>query len=79
RALKRVAETLGMGLRVVDLLGRVGGVYFAALFPVVSLDLALEVAYRLRAGVVGIGVSNPDGEPVRLTVFIGVALRWDAG
>ncbi|HHM8903280.1 TPA: diguanylate cyclase [Pseudomonas aeruginosa] len=79
RALQRVAETLRQGLREVDLLGRLGGEEFAALLPEVSLDQALDVAERLRAGVEALRVSNPDGEPLRMTVSIGVALRRDAG
>ena len=62
-----------------DLLGRLGGEEFAALLPEVSLDQALDVAERLRAGVEALRVSNPDGEPLRMTVSIGVALRRDAG
>lgn len=77
RALQRVAETLRQGLREVDLLGRLGGEEFAALLPEVSLDQALDVAERLRAGVEALRVSNPDGEPLRMTVSIGVALRRD--
>ena len=68
RALQRVAETLRQGLREVDLLGRLGGEEFAALLPEVSLDQALDVAERLRAGVEALRVSNPDGEPLRMTV-----------
>ncbi len=79
RALQRVAETLRQGLREVDLLGRLGGEEFAALLPEVSLDQALDVAERLRAGVEALRVNNPDGEPLRMTVSIGVALRRDAG
>lgn len=79
RALQRVAETLRQGLREVDLLGRLGGEEFAALLPEVSLAQALDVAERLRAGVEALRVSNPDGEPLRMTVSIGVALRRDAG
>lgn len=62
-----------------DLLGRLGGEEFAALLPEVSLDQALDVAERLRAGVEALRVNNPDGEPLRMTVSIGVALRRDAG
>lgn len=54
--------------------------YFSpSLIPEVSLDQALDVAERLRAGVEALRVSNPDGEPLRMTVSIGVALRRDAG
>ena len=70
RALQRVAETLRQGLREVDTLGRLGGEEFAALLPEVSLDQALDVAERLRAGVEALRVSNPDGEPLRMTVSI---------
>ncbi|MDK2351435.1 MULTISPECIES: sensor domain-containing diguanylate cyclase [Pseudomonas aeruginosa group] len=79
RALQRVAETLRQGLREVDLLGRLGGEEFAAMLPEISLDQALDVAERLRAGVEALRVSNPDGEPLRMTVSIGVALRKDVG
>ena len=79
RALQRVAETLRQGLREVDLLGRLGGEEFAALLPEIGLDQALDVAERLRAGVEALRVSNPDGEPLRMTVSIGVALRRTLG
>ena len=76
RALQRVAETLRQGLREVDLLGRLGG---EAPRCYRKSDQALDVAERLRAGVEALRVSNPDGEPLRMTVSIGVALRRDAG
>jgi diguanylate cyclase (GGDEF)-like protein len=82
QALKAVARTLTAFLREYDLVGRFGGEEFALLLPQARPVDAYQIAERMRAYIAAmpIDVGNASGEPVRLTVSIGVAAvgtRWD--
>jgi diguanylate cyclase (GGDEF)-like protein len=67
--LRRIGRVLLAGLRPGDMLARYGGEEFALLVADVGVEVALEVADRLRRAV---GTSAADGSPV-CTMSVGVA------
>ncbi len=84
RALRTVARALPIFLREYDLVGRFGGEEFALLLPQARALDAYRIAERIRThiGSMPITVSDdPDAEPVRLSISVGVAVlgaRWDS-
>jgi diguanylate cyclase (GGDEF)-like protein len=77
-AIRTLAELCRSNLRSTDLLGRVGGEEFAVLMPDTPLDIAEEVASRLREQVARARIEWPDGW-LSMTVSIGaVECRPDA-
>jgi diguanylate cyclase (GGDEF)-like protein len=84
RALRTVAHTLQAFLREYDLVGRFGGEEFALLLPQARALDAYRIAERIRAYIGGMPITvsdDPEAEPVRLSISIGVAAlgpRWDS-
>lgn len=81
-ALKAIARTFTMFLREYDLAGRFGGEEFALLLPQTSAVAAYKIAERMREHIAAMPIAatdEPDAEPVRLTVSIGVAVLGRAG
>jgi len=72
-----IAQACQANLRAGDCLGRLGGEEFALVLPGTNLAESLEAAERLRLAVAALAVPL-DGETVRPTVSIGVALREPA-
>jgi diguanylate cyclase (GGDEF)-like protein len=60
-------------LRPQDLLARWGGEEFVALLPATAAADALQLADRLRQAIAEARVAGADGEPMGVTVSIGVA------
>jgi len=77
--LQWLSQLLTDSIRSVDVIGRVGGEEFVALFPEMDLEEAMEAAERLRKLVSHQGVTLADGLEVRLTIILGVALYPDDG
>ncbi|MGZ3438930.1 MAG: GGDEF domain-containing response regulator [Polyangia bacterium] len=75
--LKAVASALKLGVREVDVVGRVGGEEFVVLAPETPSRDALLVAERLRRSVGERVVTTPYGSEVRVTVSCGVATLSD--
>jgi diguanylate cyclase (GGDEF)-like protein/PAS domain S-box-containing protein len=73
-----LALTAKDALRAVDVLGRLGGEEFAAILPETGLEEALTVAERLRRAVADMGLA-PNGEPLPVTISLGVVLGRGAG
>lgn len=71
--LKRFAQVLRQGVRRMDVPGRLGGEEFAVILPGASLDGARQLAERIRRAVQGLSVCDALGQPVPVTVSIGVA------
>jgi diguanylate cyclase (GGDEF)-like protein len=71
-ALKLVAENCRTGQRESDAVGRVGGEEFALLLPETDAAQARVVAERIQSNL-AIQPFIADGEPVVLTVSIGLA------
>jgi two-component system cell cycle response regulator len=73
--LKTFANRIKDGLRVFDLVARLGGEEFVVVLPDVSLDVAMQVADRLRRAVAGklFDISVAPGA-IPVTVSIGAAM-----
>ena len=72
-ALRRFAATTITCLRREDLFGRSGGEEFCILLPDTDRAGALHLAERIRAAIAGLTLEF-DGQPLRMTVSIGVAV-----
>ncbi len=70
--LQELARTLRGQVRNLDVVARYGGEEFAVIMPDAALDVALNVAERLRAAVESHPVEGPSG-PLRVTISLGVA------
>jgi diguanylate cyclase (GGDEF)-like protein len=81
RVLKEVAARMAASCRGGDLLGRVGGEEFLAVFAEVTEAEALVIAERLREAVARAPVAVGGGDPVAVTVSGGLLAltRADAG
>lgn len=73
--LKIFAERIGQGTRSFDLIARLGGEEFVAVLPDINLDVAKQVAERLRNSICSqpFKVSAPQGQ-IDVTVSIGGAI-----
>ncbi|MBO0769789.1 MAG: GGDEF domain-containing protein, partial [Solirubrobacterales bacterium] len=71
--LRRIADTMTGVLREYDLAGRFGGEEFVMLLPQTRAVDAFRIAERVRAHIARLPIATPRGEPVTVTVSIGVA------
>jgi len=71
--LRRLAEMCRVNLREIDLIGRIGGEEFAIAMPEADLDAARTAAERIRSCLADQTVMV-DGEGVRFTVSVGIAM-----
>jgi diguanylate cyclase (GGDEF)-like protein len=81
QVLREIARTLTSELRNYDRAGRFGGEEFSVLLPQTRAVDAFRAAERIRSKIAALRVIAPgaaDGEPVQVTVSIGVA-ALDAG
>ncbi|MCL7750992.1 diguanylate cyclase [Guyparkeria hydrothermalis] len=72
--LRRVADLLADGLRDGDIVARYGGDEFVAILPDADDDIADQVAGRLLARAQQTVIAAPDGESLRLSLSIGLAV-----
>jgi diguanylate cyclase (GGDEF)-like protein len=73
RVLRRLSEVLSDCVRQVDTLARYGGDEFTVLCVDTDLATGLQVAERIRRTVADTLFEGDAGEPIRLTISIGVA------
>ncbi|MGD0703197.1 MAG: GGDEF domain-containing protein [Trebonia sp.] len=76
--LRQIADTMTGVLREYDVAGRFGGEEFVMLLPQTRAPDAFKIADRVRAHIARLPISTTGGEPVPVTVSIGVA-ALDAG
>ncbi len=76
-ALRRVAEVVRATVRSIDVGARYGGDELALLLIETGADGARVVAERLRNSVGNTSVTGSDGEPLELTLSVGVATLPD--
>jgi diguanylate cyclase (GGDEF)-like protein len=74
-----MAKVLQRGLRTGDLIGRRSGDEFVVLLPDTSLEVAREVAERLRAGVAELRCARRDTPEEALSVTVGIAVAHAPG
>jgi diguanylate cyclase (GGDEF)-like protein len=74
--LRRIAAALAASVRGSDLVARIGGEEFAVLMPGGDVNVAEEVATRLRLGVETLDIRHGDAPGGRVTVSVGVAACW---
>lgn len=72
--LRTVSLRLAESIRTVDALGRFGGEEFIVVLPEMSMEEAWDIAERLRARIADEPVRVSVGEPLDLTISIGVAV-----
>ena len=72
--LKGLSKYCLQSMRKMDSFGRIGGEEFIALLPNTNLELANEVAERLRIGISELACSCEDGNHICITVSIGIAI-----
>lgn len=75
-ALRAIARTFQTFLREYDLAGRFGGEEFVLLLPQTTAAAAYRIAQRMREYIAATPIlasGDPEAEPLRLTVSIGVA------
>ena len=77
--LSEVARRLSDNLRISDLLARIGGEEFLVALPQTSFADAERVADRLCAVISETPIRLPDGQGLRITASIGVAMGPSAG
>ncbi|HEY5715541.1 MAG TPA: GGDEF domain-containing protein, partial [Psychromonas sp.] len=66
-----VANTFKAMIRNMDIIGRIGGEEFAIIVPHADLEIATELAQRLRLGIEKTEIII-DGKPVKITACFGV-------
>jgi len=80
QVLRGVADGMTQGLRPRDFVGRFGGEEFVVLLAGSDLHQAKQTAERIRARVADVVVpASNRGEPVQVTVSVGVAAFRDSG
>jgi diguanylate cyclase (GGDEF)-like protein len=77
-ALREIARCLPGVLREYDSAGRFGGEEFVLLLPYTRAVDAFRIADRVRDHISGLSLRTADGQPVQITVSVGVA-ALDAG
>jgi diguanylate cyclase (GGDEF)-like protein len=73
QVLRRLSQVLKECIRQVDTLARYGGDEFTILLADTGIETALQVAERIRRTVAETLFEGGAGEPIRLTISIGVA------
>jgi diguanylate cyclase (GGDEF)-like protein len=71
KTLLSVANTLKTMIRNVDIIGRIGGEEFAVIVPHADLEMAAELAQRLRLGIERVEIII-DNKPIKITACFGV-------
>ena len=73
--LQRVAAELRAQLRETDFIGRFGGEEFLIVLPETQLDGALRLAEKIRERIEALEIPIETGEPLKVTLSMGVAGR----
>jgi diguanylate cyclase (GGDEF)-like protein len=73
--LQRVAAELRAQVRETDFIGRFGGEEFLIVLPETQLDGALSLAEKIRERIEALEIAIDTGEPLKVTLSMGVAGR----
>ncbi|MDV7339920.1 PAS-domain containing protein [Terasakiella sp. A23] len=74
QVLKKFTKTCEEALRNIDIMGRMGGEEFCIFMPETGRDGAFVLAERIRQSVEKMTLEDDHGEPVTITVSIGVGI-----
>jgi diguanylate cyclase (GGDEF)-like protein len=74
KAIINIANILKENLREYDIVGRVGGEEFAMLLPNSEIDIAMQIAERIRSKVANLSTLFQKS-PIKLTVSIGLTAK----
>jgi diguanylate cyclase (GGDEF)-like protein len=74
KVLRRIAEATTDTFRDVDVIGRIGGEEFGVMVPETHLGGAITAAERFRKAIEQLEIETDDGEIVKLSVSIGLAM-----
>ncbi|MFY9268905.1 MAG: diguanylate cyclase [Candidatus Manganitrophaceae bacterium] len=77
--LKEIAKMIRQGIRAIDFPTRYGGEEFAVILPETAGANALKVAERIRQSIDSAPFVTPAGQPVRLSVSVGIAFFPEDG
>lgn len=78
QVLKKVAGLIRENVRSSDVVGRYGGEEFMIVFPHLGLDVATEIAERVRRIIAGTPIAVTADHSIQVTVSIGVATLSEA-
>ena len=73
RVLQQVAVLLGRDRRGADVLARYGGEEFVLLLPGTTISQGAAIAERMRAAVASEALAVPTGQPLGVTISVGLA------
>ncbi len=79
QVLRRLSQVLKECIRQVDTLARYGGDEFTILLADTGVEVGLQIAERIRCTVADTLFEGGAGEPIRLTISIGVSAYPDHG
>ncbi|MGE0252633.1 MAG: PleD family two-component system response regulator [Dongiaceae bacterium] len=80
RVLKEVAARINRSIRHVDLVARLGGEEFAVVMPDTNMEIAQNIAERLRLAIANEPIEVGDGHPpLTVTISLGLALSPGGG
>jgi diguanylate cyclase (GGDEF)-like protein len=74
KVLQKVAQLIKAQLRADDVLARYGGEEFIVLLPHTAVSQAVDIAERIRASIESSGFQSMSGEPIKVTVSIGISV-----
>ena len=76
--LRRVAQVIAAQLRAGDTIARYGGEEFVVLLPQSEIHYSLQIAERIRRSIEDIVLQAASGEPIRVTISIGLSMLAEA-
>lgn len=76
--LRSVAKVIQLQLRAGDTIARYGGEEFVILLPQSEMHHSRQIAERIRASVEGLCLPTAAGEPIKVTISIGLSMLPDA-
>lgn len=77
KVLAAVAREIAACVRQLDVVGRYGGEEFVVILPTTSVSGAMAAAERIRTRIAALRLTSDKGQPVPVTISLGVATHGD--